>query len=71
MTEPEIRERLVRLETEMEHITAKLDDVSKKVTLLVDLLNQAKGARWIIGIVAAIIGFAAAKLAPLVGMLPR
>jgi hypothetical protein len=71
MNEPEIRERLVRLETEMEHITAKLDDVSKKVTLLVDLLNQARGARWAIGIVAALIGFAAAKIAPFIGIMPR
>ena len=71
MTEPDLRERLVRLETEMEHITVKLDDVSKKVTLLVDLLNQAKGARWIVGIIAALIGFAAAKLAPILGFMPR
>ena len=71
MTDPDLRERLVRLETEMEHMTAKLDDVSKKVTLLVDLLNQARGARWMIGIVAALIGFAGAKLAPLLGLMPR
>jgi hypothetical protein len=71
MTDPDLRERLVRLETEMEHMTAKLDDVSKKVTLLVDLLNQAKGARWVIAGMAAIGGFVAAKLAPLVGFLPR
>lgn len=71
MNEPEIRERLVRLETQVGHITTSLDDVSLKVTELVNLLNQAKGARWMIGIVAALVGFAGAKLAPFIGIMPR
>ena len=62
------RDRLIRLENEVEHLTTQLDDVSRKVTIMHDLLMQAKGMRWLIIGMAAVAGFFAsfvAKLFPL------
>lgn len=53
------RDRVIRLETQSEHITEQLDDMQKKVNAMHDLLMQARGARWIIVGMAAIAGFVA------------
>ncbi|MFO0522249.1 MAG: hypothetical protein ACK515_17800 [bacterium] len=58
----DLRERLVRLETEMKHVTTQLDDMGAQLKTLVDLLNQAKGARWMLLGMATLGGFALGKL---------
>ena len=58
------RDRLIRLETEVQHLQVKVDDYGQKVNAMHSLLLQAKGARWAIITAAAIGGFISAKLAP-------
>lgn len=53
------RDRVIRLETEIDHITEQLNDMQKKVTAMHDLLMQAKGMKWLIVTMAALAGFAA------------
>lgn len=53
------RDRMIRLENEVEHITHQLGDVQKKVNAMHDLLMQAKGMRWLIIGMAATAGFLA------------
>ncbi len=64
------RERLVRLETEMEHLTLKLDRMSTQLDQLVALLNNAKGVRWVLVIIAGAAGFFASKLSVLIPGFP-
>jgi hypothetical protein len=59
------RDRVIKLESDMKHLTATVDDMSVKVSAMHDLLNQARGARWLIITAAALGGFVSAKLAPL------
>ena len=59
------RDRLIRLENEVEHLTAKLEEVSQKVTVMHDLLMAAKGMRWFIIGMAAVAGFFASFVAKL------
>lgn len=53
------RERMVRLEAEVEHMTDQVTDMQKKVNAMHDLLMQARGMRWMIVVLAAAGGFAA------------
>lgn len=68
------RDRLIRLETQFEHLEEKLEDTHKKVTQMHDLLMQAKGARWVIicaaGLSGAVTAFAV-KFFPFFGPLPK
>jgi hypothetical protein len=57
------RDKLIRLETEVDHLTVKVDEMSRKVGDMHDLLMQARGARWAIIGLATTGGFVAAKLA--------
>lgn len=57
------RDRVIKLESDLRHLTESVENMSAKVTAMHDLLNQAKGARWIIITAAAIGGFLSAKLA--------
>ena len=59
------RDRVIKLAADMEHLTARVDDMAVKVSAMHDLLQQARGARWLILTAAAIGGFVSAKLAPL------
>jgi hypothetical protein len=52
----DLRERMVRLETEMRHATQKLDDMSRQMDALVSIMNQGKGAQWVLAGFAGIIG---------------
>jgi hypothetical protein len=65
----DLRERMVRLETEMKHATEKLDDMSKQLTGLVSLMNQGKGAQWILVSLAGIIGTAGGAIGAFVTLL--
>lgn len=67
MSGDDTRDRMIRLEAEVELITAQLGDVQHKVNAMHDLLMQAKGMRWLIIGMAACAGFLAsfaAKLFP-------
>jgi hypothetical protein len=68
------REKLIRLETEFEHLSIKVDEMASQVKEMHGLLMQAKGARWAIVGLATIGGFISAKLTaflPWAGNLPR
>ena len=60
------RDRVIKLESDLRHLTDAVEGMSAKVTAMHDLLNQAKGARWLILTAAAIGGFLSAKLAAFV-----
>lgn len=64
------QERLAVLETEVKHLTGQVDDMSRKVTAMHDLLMQARGARWVIIAAAAVGGFVASKLPALASLFP-
>lgn len=70
----EIRDKVIRLEAQVEHLTTTVDHMAGKLDDLHAVFLQAKGARWLLlamaGIGGAIAGFAA-KWLPLVGMAPR
>lgn len=51
------RDRMIRLEADVDHITTKLDDMQTKVNAMHDLLMQARGMRWLIIGMAACAGF--------------
>jgi uncharacterized membrane protein len=59
------RDRVIKMAADMDHLTARVDDMAIKVSAMHDLLNQARGARWLILAAAAVGGFVSAKLAPL------
>lgn len=56
------RDRLIRLEVEVTHLTQKLDELGEKVTEMHDVLLKARGFQWLmIGLIAAV-GFVAGKV---------
>jgi hypothetical protein len=59
MSTDDTRDRMIRLEAEVEHITNQLTDMQKKVNAMHDLLMQARGMRWLIVAMAATSGFMA------------
>ena len=66
-----LRERLVRLETQLEMQRAKLDAIERDVKELVEIMQQAKGARWLILLMATVGGAVASYGAKFIGVLPR
>jgi hypothetical protein len=60
------RDRVIKLESDLRHLTDSVDSMSAKVTAMHDLLQQARGARWLILTAAAIGGFVSAKFAALI-----
>ncbi len=58
MTE-DTRDRVIRLETKLEHVNEQLSDMQKKVNEMHDLLMRARGVQWVIIGMAAVAGFAA------------
>jgi hypothetical protein len=75
MTHEEIlRERVAKLEVQIAHLTAKLDETHRKVEEMHAILLQAKGGRWVIIGLVGVVGLAsgiAAKLLPWSGAWPR
>ena len=53
------RDRVIRIETQLEHVTQQLADTQTKVNEMHDLLMQARGMRWLIVGMAAVAGFLA------------
>lgn len=70
MTVDETRERLIRLETQFEHMAGCVEKMEKQVDAMHDLLMQAKGARWLIVGLASIGGFIAAFVAKMLPIWP-
>ncbi len=66
-----LRERLVRLETKIEVQDSRLQKIERDTAILVEIMQQAKGAKWILLIAASIGGFIATKAASVIGILPR
>ena len=57
------RDRVIRLEAQLEHMAEQLDKMVTTVSSMHDLLQQARGAKWIIVGSAAIGGALAGKFA--------
>lgn len=73
MTTDELQ-RIAVLETEMKHLNDKLEDTHAKVTVMHDLLMQAKGAKYFIIFAAGLSGATTAflmKLFPFFGSMPK
>lgn len=51
------RDRLIRLETEMDVVQKTVEDMSLKVNAMHDVMMQAKGARWLLLGAAGLLGF--------------
>jgi hypothetical protein len=69
------RDRVIGLERDFKHLTAKVDETHEKVVELHTLLLQAKGIRWIVGVVisvgAFIGGIFGGKIGTWFGVLPK
>jgi hypothetical protein len=68
------RDRVIRLETTVDHLSKQLEDTHAKVSEMHGLLLQAKGAKWVIMGGAAVAGFLSAKFAafiPWLSLPPR
>ena len=50
------RDRLTRLEVQFSHLSKSMDDTHEKVTVMHDLLMQAKGMKYLIMVMATIGG---------------
>jgi hypothetical protein len=59
------RDRVIRLTSDMEHLTARVDEMASKVTAMHELLVQARGLKRLIVTAAAVGGFVSAKMATL------
>lgn len=60
--ENDTRDRVMRMEAEIEHMGVKLDQMQTKVNAMHDLLMQARGMRWLIVGMAAVAGFFASAV---------
>lgn len=70
----QVRERLAQLEVEVRHLREDFKDVKKSLNELTDVFQQAKGARYILVVIAALSGFLASWLPTLlkyISILPR
>jgi uncharacterized protein YgiM (DUF1202 family) len=64
MTNEELlRERVAKLEVQIEHLTTKLDDMHGKVEEMHAILLQAKGARWVLVGLAGVAGLVSGMIA--------
>jgi hypothetical protein len=66
MTNEELlRERVAKLEVQIEHFATKLDDMHSKVEEMHAILLQARGARWVIVGLAGLAGLASGLISRL------
>lgn len=70
MTYDNTRDKVIALETKVDSLSLKVDKLNDTVTTLNELLLQAKGARWVIGIMIAIGAFMAGSLLKYIPFLP-
>ncbi|MEY3773867.1 MAG: hypothetical protein RLZZ129_647 [Verrucomicrobiota bacterium] len=57
--ESDTRDRVIALEIEVTHLQKTVDDMSAKVTAMHDMLQQARGAKWLFIVVWLGVGSAA------------
>ena len=70
--ESDTRDRVIRLEAEVAQLTRTVASMNEKLTELHEVFQQAKGARWMVLVMASIGGFLAAKIVPLFSyLLPK
>lgn len=68
------RDRVIRLETKLEHVDTQMASMSAKVDEMHALLQQGRGAKWLIFASIGVGGFLAGllgKLAALAALLPK
>jgi hypothetical protein len=65
----EIRDRLIRTEEEVKYLRLQVDQMQVKLNTLLEIMQQAKGAKWVLLLAASVSGFLAAKGAVLFGWL--
>jgi tetrahydromethanopterin S-methyltransferase subunit G len=56
MIDTDTRDRVIRMEAEVDNLEKKVDDMSKKIDDMHDVLMQARGARYILAGAAALAG---------------
>ena len=71
MTDHDTRDRLIALERDVVHLTKAVSEMTVKVSQMHEILQQAKGVRWILAIMAALGGALATKLAWMIPGMPR
>lgn len=57
------RDKVIALESDVKHLTDKIDTLSKQVTEIHDLLQQARGAKWMLIAFATLGGAIVSKAA--------
>lgn len=57
--ETDTRDRVIALEIEVAHLQKTMDDMATKVTAMHDMLQQARGAKWLFIVVWLGVGSAA------------
>lgn len=62
MSELERAERIVALEVQVAHLVDANKALTEKVQLLLDKLNQARGAWWLLLVLSGVVGFVGGKL---------
>lgn len=74
MIDTDTRDRVIRMEAEVDNLEKKVDQMSKKIDDMHDIFMQARGARYIIigaaAIGGAVTGFLV-KLIPFTHSLPK
>lgn len=50
------RDRVIRLEANLLHVTDQLDDMTRKLNEMHDVMMQMKGAKWVIWTAAGMLG---------------
>lgn len=74
MTDTDTRDRVIRMEAEMDNLERQVGEMSAKVSEMHEILMQAKGARYVIvgaaACAGAVTGFLV-KLFPFASSLPR
>lgn len=72
--ETDTRDRVIRLEAQVEHMAETVERMAQQLSEMHNLLQQARGARWLLVGVAMLIGAAGgflAKLGTLFAWVPR
>lgn len=64
--ETDTRDRVIRMEADLLNLREDFDEANKKITVMHDLLTQARGARWAIIAMATLGGFIASKVGALI-----
>ena len=74
MIDVDTRDRVIRMEAEVDNLEKKVDHMSTKIDDMHDVLMQAKGARYVIvgtaAVAGAVTGFLV-KMFPFANSLPR